>query len=160
MTGERAIALLRGVNVGGRHRLAMADLRSALGDAGFTGVQTYIQSGNLLFDRPDGTDDESITAAVRAVLASHPDAGGDIPPKWLHVVLFDRPPTTVGRPDAAAFAPDRWVLGQREAYVTYPAGSGRSKLTLEVFERAFGVTATARNLATMVKIVALGRAGG
>ncbi len=45
----RYVALLRGINVGGRNMVAMADLRSAFDDAGFDSVSTYIQSGNVLF---------------------------------------------------------------------------------------------------------------
>ena len=45
----------------------------------------------------------------------------------------------------------------REIYTTYPNGSGRSKLTIEVFEKAFGVTATARNVNTVHKLVDLAR---
>jgi len=45
----RCVALLRGINVGGRNLVAMADLRAAFEDAGYAGVSTYIQSGNVLF---------------------------------------------------------------------------------------------------------------
>jgi uncharacterized protein (DUF1697 family) len=49
MPTKRYVALLRGVNVGGRNPVAMADLRAAFEDAGFDSVRTYIQSGNVLF---------------------------------------------------------------------------------------------------------------
>ncbi len=50
----RGVALVRGINVGGRNVVSMADLRAVFEDAGYEGVQTYIQSGNVLFatDRP------------------------------------------------------------------------------------------------------------
>ena len=50
MRSTRYVALLRGINVGGRNKVAMADLREAFEDAGFRAVRTYIQSGNVLFD--------------------------------------------------------------------------------------------------------------
>jgi uncharacterized protein (DUF1697 family) len=49
MPTSRYVALLRGINVGGRNKIAMADLRAAFEDAGFDSVSTYIQSGNVLF---------------------------------------------------------------------------------------------------------------
>lgn len=49
MAAHRAVALLRGINVGGRNRVAMADLRAAFDDAGYGCVRTYIQSGNVVF---------------------------------------------------------------------------------------------------------------
>ena len=44
---NRFVVLLRGINVGGKNKLPMADLRAALGDAGYADVSTYIQSGNI-----------------------------------------------------------------------------------------------------------------
>jgi uncharacterized protein (DUF1697 family) len=49
MAGTKYVALLRGINVGGRNKVAMADLRAAIESAGHTDVTTYIQSGNVLF---------------------------------------------------------------------------------------------------------------
>jgi uncharacterized protein (DUF1697 family) len=51
-TGVRYLALLRGINVGGRNLVKMADLRAAFEEMGFDGVATYIQSGNVLFRAP------------------------------------------------------------------------------------------------------------
>lgn len=177
--GLRWAALLRGVNVGGRNRLPMADVRDALTAAGLLDVRTYIQSGNIVFDCDDAVDHDptslasSISAAIasasgvsvpvvvrpvdelRRIATSHPDRGGEVPDKWLLIFLFDRPVDAGAAPDGARFLPDRMVIGEREAFVTYPAGSGRSKLTIDVVERAFGVTATARNVTTIERIVAL-----
>ena len=174
------VALLRGINVGGRNRLAMADLRATLGSVGLENVATHIQSGNVVFDvAPDGPVDEATLAAIIAhavadqhelrvpvvvrpldeiaiVTESHPDDPGEVPPNWLLVFVLDGPVVLAESPDAARFRPDRWTLGEREVYVTYPEGSARSKLTIDVFEQAFGVTATARNLNTLRKIVEIG----
>jgi uncharacterized protein (DUF1697 family) len=188
MPADRFVALLRGVNVGGHHRMPMAELRGALAAAGFADVRTYIQSGNVVFDRPGtgvaSTDESAIAAEVAAIIdvtfgwsvpvlvrrfddieriaASHPAAGGDVPAKWLHVFLLERVPVGSGAEhvlDPERYAPDRWIVDGREVYVTYPEGSGRSKLTIDVVERALGVTATARNVSTLAKVVDLGRQG-
>ncbi len=50
MTTKRYVALLRGINVGGKNKVAMADLREAFEAAGYGAVRTYIQSGNVLFE--------------------------------------------------------------------------------------------------------------
>jgi uncharacterized protein (DUF1697 family) len=177
--GLRWAALLRGINVGGHNRLPMADLRVALTAAGLTDVRTYIQSGNVVFDaEPEGAWDETslaslISTAITAssglnvpvvirpvdqlarIAGEHPDAGGPVPEKWLHVFLLDGPAAGGSVPEAERYHPDRIVLGEREVYVTYADGSGRSKLTIDVVERAFGVTATARNVTTIGRLVAL-----
>lgn len=184
MPDGRFVALLRGVNVGGHNRLPMAELRAALGSAGFDDVRTYIQSGNVVFDRsdvPDRTAEATLASEIGAVLddefgwsvpvlvrpfadivrvaGAHPDLGGDVPPKWLHTLLLDRVPSDSDMsegPDPERYAPDRWVVDGREIHATYPEGSGRSKLTIDVFEKAFGATATGRNVSTLSKIVELG----
>jgi uncharacterized protein (DUF1697 family) len=63
------IALLRGINVGGKNLIKMADLKACFADHGFRGVSTYIQSGNVLFtaDGPGGTQ---LTRRIEAMLTS------------------------------------------------------------------------------------------
>ena len=158
----------------------MAELRSALESSGFRDVRTYIQSGNVVFDPADlGAGDDSLADLVANVIrgtfgidvavvtrdlteleriaVAHPDADGPVPAKWLHVFLLDRAADPADAPDPARFGVDRFVVDGREIYATYPAGSGRSKLTGDVVERSFGVVATARNLTTLAKLVELGR---
>lgn len=175
----RWIALLRGVNVGGGNKIAMPALRVSCEGCGFERVTTYIQSGNLVFDAPG--DEASITAALRGVLADehalavpvvvrsaremdrladrHPGLHAGIDPKWLHIVFLDKKvkQADIGRVDGARFEPDTFEVDGREIYTTYPQGSGRSKLTIEVFENAFGVTATARNVNTVRSLIELAR---
>ena len=176
----RWIALLRGVNVGGGNKIAMPALRASCEAVGFGRVATYIQSGNLVFD--GAGDEASVTAALRKVLAdehalevpvvvrtakemdrladSHPGLAARIDPKYLHIVFLDKrvEQTDAGRIDGARFDPDTFEVDGREIFVTYPAGSGRSKLTIDVFEKAFGATATARNVNTVHKLIELARA--
>lgn len=178
----RWVGLLRGVNVGGGNRLPMSELRASVTAAGFTDVLTYIQSGNLVVDDDRDDDEPAIVQRLRDVLVgrhglsvpvvvrpadeiarigtAHP-AAGTIDPKLLHVLFLDRAPDEVadaGGPaalDPTPFAPDTWSVAGREVYVTYPNGSGRSKLTIDVFERAWSVTATARNLNTVRELARL-----
>ena len=178
----RWVALLRGINVGGSNQLAMADLRATMERLGFENVATYIQSGNVIFDAAGTAPaaDEARTARriadgiveqhglnvpvvvrpaddLRRVATSHPDIESGIDPKLLHVVFLDEAPSPdrVAGLDPARYEPDAWAVIGREVFVRYPNGSGRSKLTIDVFERAFGCTATARNLNTVRKLVEL-----
>ncbi|MDJ0770569.1 MAG: DUF1697 domain-containing protein [Ilumatobacter sp.] len=175
----RWVALLRGINVGGANKLSMADLRATLAMLGFDDVVTYIQSGNAIFDAGADADENALGASIAGALdtehglavpvvvrpaddlariaRSHPDAGRGIDPKLLHVLFLDSMPTTgaTAALDPARFEPDGWTVDGREIYVRYPDGSGRSKLTIEVFERSLDVTATARNLNTVRKLVDL-----
>ncbi len=169
------IALLRGINVGGANKLPMKDLRASVESLGYRDVATYIQSGNLVFESDEAED--TIVAALRdmigerhglsvpvvvrtlvemeAALAGHPDAAGDIDPKLLHVAFLDRVPHDAGGVEADAWLPDRWSLTGRELFLNYPHGSARSRMTIDRFEKPWEVTATARNLNTVSKLVEL-----
>jgi uncharacterized protein (DUF1697 family) len=173
----RWIALLRGVNVGGGNKIAMPALRASCEAHGFDGVATYIQSGNLVFESTG--DEATVTSALREILREqhalkvpvvvrsaremarvpdrHPGLAAQIDPKYLHVHFLDRKVdrADVAKVDPAPFDPDTFLIDGRHIYVTYPNGSGRSKLTIEVFERALGVTSTARNLNTVRALIAL-----
>ena len=87
----------------------------------------------------------------------HPGEYGPLDPKFLHVLFLDRvlEPTRIGAIDQPRFQPDTFVLGEHEIFVSHPNGAGRSRLGIEVFERAFGVTATARNLNTVRALIEL-----
>lgn len=114
MARSRYVALLRGINVGGKNKVAMADLRAAFEDAGHEAVSTYIQSGNVLFesDRPAGELERAIEAVLeerygvplvvvvrshrqlRAVVEKAPDGFGQQPDRFHSDVLFLRSPLT------------------------------------------------------------------
>jgi len=173
------IGLLRGVNVGGGNQIGMPALRASCEEHGFARVSTYIQSGNVVFDA-DG-DEASVTERLRQLLGErhglqvpvvvrsvneidkvadrHPGLALGIEPKFLHIHFLDErvKAADAEQIDAKRFLPDTFEIDGREIYVTYPNGSGRSKLTIEVFERAFGVVATGRNLNTVNALIELGR---
>lgn len=175
--GNRFIALLRGVNVGGRGRMAMSDLREAMLDLGHGDVETYLQSGNAVFTS-SGTDTASLAAGIERTLedrlgvdirvlvrspdevaglvASNPFApAAATEPAKLHLAfLSDGPdPERLAGLDSKTFAPDRFHPGERALYLWYPNGAGRSKLTGSLLERRLGVTATARNWNTVLALV-------
>ena len=153
----------------------MADLRALVEAAGGAGVQTYIQSGNVVFDHVSAKDDplrgdleERLEAAfgfkVPVILrrATAWDAvirGNPFPddePTRLHVsFLRDEPPkgATDGI-DRARFAPEEFLLQGREVYLYLPDGLGRAKLPVAL-TRVIGTPDTARNWRTVLKLAAL-----
>ena len=177
MTGY--VAFLRGVNVGGKNRLPMAELREALTARGFASVATMLQSGNVLFSSEDSEGEAAarvgdaiedafglrigVVTRSAADLATVADrnpfvaAGPERDPATLHVVFLSESPTDVAvasiEPDRSP--PDACAVVGREVYVSYPEGSGRSRLTLEYLERRLGVRGTARNWRTVQRLTAL-----
>ncbi|MEM6291682.1 MAG: DUF1697 domain-containing protein [Myxococcota bacterium] len=173
------IALLRGINVGGNHKLPMAALREQFTTAGATAVRTYIQSGNVVFEAParrGPTLCRTVSAALEdafgfpapivvrtaadwaALRAENPfaaEAAAD--PKMVHAMLLDRAPTASAR---AAFELDcrfgeRVHLAKDALYVHYPKGSARSKVTTRTVDAALGRISTGRNWRTVETLSAL-----
>jgi uncharacterized protein (DUF1697 family) len=173
----RQVVLLRGVNVGGRNKLAMPALRAALEQAGMEDVTTYVQSGNLVLDsdaRPDALAracaaviaerfelQVAAVARTRAELAdvvAHDPLGGVAASEKLYQVTF-----CAKAPDEQALAKvaeravdgERIVARGREIYAWFPHGVGRSKLAAQLSRQDLGVVATARNWTTVTRLLAL-----
>lgn len=174
----RYLALFRGINVGGHRKIPMSDLRVLVASLGFSGVETYLQSGNALFttERPDTAAlaaemEEAIATRlgldVKVLVRSRRDlaevvAGNPFPevtadPSKLHVAFLSAAPDAgrAARLDPDSFAPERFRLDRKAVYLWYPNGAGRAKLTNDVLERRLGVTATSRNWNTVVKLLEL-----
>ncbi|MCP3917337.1 MAG: DUF1697 domain-containing protein [bacterium] len=173
------IALLRGVNVGGHNKLPMKELASALADRGFKCVQTYIQSGNVVFrstSRSSTRLAQTIGDAIeeqkgfrppvlvigrsefeKTVAANpFPDAEDEADGKALHVFFFESKPKRIDRAalDAVRHASESWKASGKALYLHGPKGFHGSKLAAKV-ERAVGVPATARNWRTVSKLLAM-----
>lgn len=180
------VALLRGINVGGRNILPMADLRACLTTLGYSDVKTYIQSGNCVFrtDADRGDPSEGAAAISRDIAAAIETAAGFRPrvfvltadalhaaiaanpyprqglddPKSVHFYFLSDPSATV---DMDALAPLRAGFEDvtRTGGVVYlhaPDGIGRSKLA-EHIDRRIGTPVTARNLRTAMKLTDMAR---
>jgi uncharacterized protein (DUF1697 family) len=156
--------------------MPMDELRAALEAAGLRGVSTVLQSGNILFDAVGseaaaarairraiaeafGLDVGVIVrtaAAMHRIAEANPFlAGGERrDPVTLHVAFLDEEPAAgpAARLDPERSPPDGFVLRGRDVYLSYPHGSGRSKLTLDYLERTLGVAATARNWRTVQRL--------
>lgn len=169
------IALLRGINVGGRHSLKMADLRALLESLGLENVRTYIQSGNVVFEAPveeAGELGEKISDAIEAsrgfrprvqvvsadrfkrAIEANPYPEAESSPKSLHLFfLFEAPADPdFEKLDEFTASSERYELIDDVFYLYAPDGIGRSKLA-ERAARYLGVDATARNWRTAIKLM-------
>lgn len=179
----RHIVLLRGINVGGKNKLPMAELRSLCEELGARDVRTYIQSGNVVAaggarwaktfaDKLRGAlatrydYDVPVVmlehAELAAILAGNPFLAEVTDPKSLHVYFLSATPSTakVEALDAERSPGDRFAVRGRAIYLHLPNGMARTKLGNLWFERQLGVIATARNWRTTVKLMALGADDG
>jgi uncharacterized protein (DUF1697 family) len=173
-------ALLRGINVGGRKKLPMAELRALMTGLGHESVGTYLQSGQAVFAAADG-DAESLAAELagaieerfgfsvdvlvrdhaylKAIAEACPFPAAELEAKQLHVTYFSAPvvPERFADLDPATHLPEEFRLGDRALYLYAPDGLGRSKLA-EALSRPRinkGLIATTRNWNTVVKLVEL-----
>ena len=164
------VALLRGINVGGHNKLPMATLRALATGCGFTDVQTYIQSGNVVFGSRLGAT-KVATALHHAILAecaidsrvvirTGPDLvtvvaqnpflerGAD--EKLQHVVfMYPESAPTLSGVDPQFYAPEEVEVIGPNAYLHTPNGVGQSKLATETTMRKLGIVGTVRNWRTV-----------
>ena len=176
--GGTHVALLRGINVGGKNKLPMKELTTLFQEAGCAEVRSYIQSGNIVFRASAATAKrvpERVAAAILqrfgyqvpvvirsaqelgAIAEGNPYAEEGADPTSLHVgFLAERPSrAAIASLDPQRSPPDAFeVLGQ-QIYLRCPNGIGRSKLTVGYFERQLGTTTTLRNWRTVGKLVEL-----
>src|SRR5258708_2453041 len=174
----RYAALLRGINVGGRNKVPMAELRALLTGLGYADLATHLQSGNAVFksNTPAAALEREIAAAVAAkfdvscctvmvrtgaelAAAVHGNPLGGEPenPSRYFVAFLAAPPEAqvLKALDGVSFEPDAlWVRG-REAYLWCPAGAAETKLTNAALEKRLGVAATARNWNTVNRIASM-----
>ena len=170
----RWVVLLRAVNLGGRNKVPMAELRALLEEAGYGAVRTYIASGNVLLDGPrskTAVAEEverliadafgvTTTAIVRkpaelaTLVEGHP-FGRDT--SRSHVVFLAGRPAkkAVDSLAAADHSPDRAAVEGADVYVQYGGGVQGARLSAARLERLLGVPATHRNWRTVAALAEL-----
>jgi uncharacterized protein (DUF1697 family) len=172
------VALLRGINVGGNKMVAMAELRAALTKAGFSNVQTLLQSGNVILDAAASSPAKlesqleaelkkrfslevevhvRSAAELAAVIEANPFAAeAKRDPSHLLVTFYKTPldKAKVKAAGAAIDGPERLHGDGRHLYMVFPEGIGRSKATV-VAGKMLGPGGTARNWNTVQKLAAL-----
>ena len=173
------VAMLRGINVGGRNKIKMADLLALFAGLGHADVVTYIQSGNVVFTSADkraaaltSAIEQRITRElgmdVATVLRTKTELGkviaanpfGKVDLAKVHVTFLAQKPQAalVRALDDHSSPPDEFRIVGREVYVHCPTGYGNTKLNNAFWERRLKTAATARNWNTVTKLYEL--AGG
>ncbi len=171
------MVLLRGVNVGGKHKLPMALLRETCESLGCADVATYIQSGNVVLRSILAP--ARLTAQLEAALGSavgftprvvtrsaddiagtlaanpYPDADGS---KLLIGFMTKRPArAAVARLADVDVSPEAFTIIGSEIYLHYVDGVGTSKRLAKLPLHKLGVEVTARNLRTINKLLEMAR---
>lgn len=176
------VVLLCAVNVGGTGKLPMADLRRLLGDLGYRNVETYIQSGNAVFDAPGKA--AAVRKAVAQALEQHMGAPVGVilrTHEELSRVIAANPFAAEAAADGArvhvgfmtgtaahgaqagleaivAKYParrDRFHLAGDTLYLHLPDGAAETKFTTQALNRVLGVASTGRNWNTVCKLHAM-----
>ena len=175
---DRCVALLRGINVTGNNKLPMRDLAETFAAAGCSDVQTYIQSGNVVF-RADATPMAELGDRISAliyerfgyrvpvvlrtaeqlgdVVRGNPFLARGADAERLYVLfLADQPASErLAALDPTLFAPDEFEAIGREVYLRLPKGVGRSKLTNAYFDRTLRTVSTMRNWRTVTTLLGM-----
>ena len=169
------VALLRGINVGGKHSVPMKLLATMFNDAGCENVQTYIQSGNVVFSAPAAVVAKlpaAISQAIQKqlghevpvvirtadqmknVIAGNPFAERKDFSDFSHVVFFSGrfSPTNIQQLDPKRSPGDEFQCRECEVYLWLPNGAGRTKLNSTYLDKTLAGTGTQRNWRTVVKL--------
>jgi uncharacterized protein (DUF1697 family) len=173
------LALLRGINVGGRNKLPMKELTAVLSSLGCSNVNTYIQSGNVVFRGSTETANRVSREAAAEIrkrhgfepyililemndlekaIVSNPYPEAETVPKSLHVGFLESAPANpnLDKMEAVRAETERFSLLDRFFYLHAPDGVGRSKLAARA-ERHIGVPMTSRNWRTILKLREIAR---
>ena len=177
---SKKIAILRGINVGGKRKILMADLRQLFEKLGFSNIATYIQSGNVIFEATNrSTDIEMATEIEKAILEEYgfvvpvivkskeeivraveynpfyQDKEADI--KALHLTFLKESPSSENLAKTATYdySPDKFVIKDKSVFIFCEGKYHKSKLTNNFFEKKLKVAATTRNWKTVLKLLEL-----
>ena len=169
---KRFIILLRGINVSGKNKIPMSDLRVLLNELQFQNVQTYIQSGNIILD--SSKNKVAVCQIIKEGIKSK--FGYDVPvfartiSEWEKVIKGY--PFSLEDEKIVAFAflskrtketilevknigEDKYKIVNDVVYLNCPSGFGSTKLTNNVIEKKLDIIATTRNLRTTLKLLEL-----
>jgi uncharacterized protein (DUF1697 family) len=169
---KKYIVLLRGINVSGKNKLLMEELRGLLNDLGFQNVQTYIQSGNIILDSNEGKS--VICNKIKEGIQNK--FGYDIPviartiTEWKKAIakypfptentkivafVFLNKKVYETKIDVKGIDEDKYLIDNDMVFIHCPSGFGKTKLANKMFEKKLSVTATTRNYNTTLKLFEL-----
>lgn len=174
------IALLRGINVGGKRKILMADLRELLTGIGFTDVKTYIQSGNIFFNLSNEMNDAEIADAIEKLISDNYEfnvpvvvrsveevqqaiksnpfyAENEEDITHLHLTFLKEKPSEENqlKTEEYNYEPDKFVIKNKDVFIFCEGKYHKSKLTNTFFEKKLKVSTTTRNWKTILKLLEL-----
>ncbi len=166
------IVLLRGINVSGKNKLPMVDLRELLNDLGFQNIQTYIQSGNIILDSDESKVEvcQKIKQGIAAKFEYEVPVLARTVLEWKEII--ENYPFSIENEKIVAFTfldkivseanievkginEDIYKIEKDVVYLNCPSGFGKTKLTNNLIEKKLNVVATTRNYKTTIKLLAL-----
>ncbi len=172
------IAILRGINVGGKRKILMADLKELFSEIGFADIQTYIQSGNVIFNTKRKDDNIELANKIEQSIAKNYDfkvpvivrnveelneaisnnpffEKNDI--ERLHLTFLKEVPETekLDKIKTYDYSPDKFEIKDKNVFVYCSGKYSDSKLTNKFFESKLKVLATTRNWKTVLKLLEL-----
>ena len=180
MKNKTLIALLRGINVGGKRKILMGDLRTLLSKNGYSEIRTYIQSGNILLESDPEKEVEKIGIHIQGLIEktygfivpivvlpaenlkkAYVENPFEIPASdtvSLHLTILQSVPDpalvkAIADVDAGA---DRFIIKKQFVYLRCEGKYHKSKLTNNFFEKKLAVPATTRNWRTVEKLIEMG----
>jgi len=178
---HKKIAILRGINVSGKRRILMADLKSMFKDMGFSNISTYIQSGNVIFDSKEGSDNLELSRKIESAIAKkfdfnvpviirtpkeleliinkNPFYKDDIEITHLHLTFLNEKPTKENQEliETYHFEPDKFVIDGKDVFIYCAEKYHQSKLINNFFEKKLKMNTTTRNWKTVLKLCELSK---
>ncbi len=174
---KRYICILRGINVGGHRKILMADLLKLLETIDLKYIQTYIQSGNLVFfsskkaDELEAEISETLFAKygfevevvirkrsqIQAIVDKNPFLKKDTDIKKLFVTFLKEKPSEadVNKLSDLNIGEDAYFINEKEVYLKYENKLSESKINNNVIENKLNVVATTRNWKTIKELLKL-----
>lgn len=170
------LAILRGINVGGKRKIKMDDLKALFSELNFQEISTYIQSGNVLFSASEVLDlspeakkiEQAIfdnykfevpvmirkTTDLNAIIEANPFFKEGKPIETLHLSFLSEKPSeeNLEKIKTDAHAPDRFHIQDQEVYIYCEGKYHQTKLSNHFFEKKLGVSASTRNWKTLLKL--------
>lgn len=173
------IAILRGINVGGKRKIRMIDLKSLCENLGWKDVETYIQSGNIIFNSDNQNSDleETLESAIKEKygfdvpvivrnseelqisIDNNPFFNQDAEINQLHLTLLKKKPTQEKSAEiqTQSYEPDKFKIVGKDVFILCVGKYHKSKLINNFFERKFNTGATTRNWKTILKLSELSK---
>jgi len=169
---KKFIALLRGINVSGQKKIKMSDLKSLFEEIGFQNVETYIQSGNVIFSSKENSGEKlksKISSGIKrkfgfdvqiVILApkeieytfkNNPFIKKKKEIERLYVTFLSNTPSkeNIQKLNSIDYSPEEYIIDEKLIYLFLPNGAGNAKLSNNLFENKLKLNATTRNWKTV-----------